>query len=89
MNRYLFCPICGARVEVETDGQFPEVSPLPRHTPTGNAWPGGGVANLCQGMAVTVTLDFDKCRVCGCNISSPTGLCCECYGKESERAWKA
>jgi ribosomal protein S27AE len=86
MTRYLFCPICGQTVEVETDGQFPEVLRLPDHVPKGNAHPTAPVANLCSGTVVTVTLDFDNCSRCGRRMAKhPSELCQTCYGQDFER----
>lgn len=73
MKRPLFCPICARRILVETDGQFPEVHVLPDHFPATDV-------NLCEGVVVTVTLDFDKCSECGTKISKhPSGKCSKCY----------
>ncbi len=74
--RPLFCPICGAQVRVEvTSTKYPEVHRLPDHLPATNV-------NLCCGVVVTVTLDFDRCSECGCKMSKhPSGKCCGCYGK--------
>lgn len=81
-TRFLFCPICGQRVEVEVPEDFPEVHRLPDHEPLGNAWPGGVRANLCQGVVITVTLDFDFCKQCRGRMSKhPSGLCKPCYCK--------
>lgn len=74
-GRPLYCPICSARLLVETDGRFPEVHRLPDHRPA------TGV-NLCCGVVVTVTIDFDVCSKCGVKMSKhPSGLCGGCYGK--------
>jgi len=85
MNRYLFCPICGERVSVKTDGQMPEVHRLPDHLPLGNANPHVGCpANVCAGSVITVTIDFDKCERCGQKISKhPSGLCMKCFGEST------
>jgi rRNA maturation endonuclease Nob1 len=83
LTRHLFCPICGARVESQTDGEFPEVHQLPDHEPTGNANPNVlAVANLCAGSLVTVTLSLMACQACGAKISKhPAGLCLRCFGE--------
>ncbi len=73
--RPLFCPICGQKVRVQTNGQFPEVHRLPEHEPL-------APVNLCQGAVVTVTIDFDKCNKCGAKMSKhPSGLCMKCFGE--------
>jgi hypothetical protein len=80
--RPIYCPICSAllMVPVDNDGQFPEVHKLPDHVPATDV-------NLCQGVAVTVTLDFERCWVCGCNISKhQSGMCSACYAKEPATA---
>lgn len=86
LTRPLFCPICGARVSVPTDGKLPEVLRLPEHVPLGNANEGcerrGAVANLCQGVVVMVVLDWDACGKCGRKMSRhPSGLCRGCFKK--------
>lgn len=75
VHRMLYCPICGQRVRVEVpDTSLPEVHRLPEHTPR-------DTVNLCCGLVVTVTLSYDKCRKCGCNIGKhPSGFCIECFG---------
>ena len=78
LKRPLFCPICSARlmVDVPNDGQFPEVHRLPEHVPAIDV-------NLCSGVVVTVTLDFDTCKKCGGRMGKhPTGLCRLCYCEE-------
>lgn len=78
LHRCLYCPICGRRVRVPTDGQFPEVLKLPDHAPK-------DAVNLCQGAVVTVTLDYDRCSRCGRKIiKHPSGLCVDCYGEDGE-----
>lgn len=84
--RHLFCPICGQHVQVEcTPTNWPENYLLPDHDPLGNACPGMGRANLCQGMAVMVTIDMAKCKGCGCRVCHPSGLCQSCYTTEQAR----
>jgi rRNA maturation protein Nop10 len=79
LTRPLFCPICGARLTVEVpDTNFPEVHRLPEHTPATDV-------NLCAGVVVTVTLDYDNCSKCGRRMSKhPSGLCMECFSKKPE-----
>jgi len=78
MHRNLFCPICGEIVLVETDAKLPEVHRLPEHRPLGNV-------NMCAGLVVTVTLDFDRCAKCNCAIGKhPSGLCIRCFRKNPE-----
>jgi hypothetical protein len=73
MYRTLYCPICGARVRVETDAKYPEVHCLPEHVPK-------DAVNLCQGSVVTVTLDFDRCRNCKAKMpKNASGLCLRCF----------
>jgi rRNA maturation protein Nop10 len=86
-SRYLFCPICGARVQVDVPcTDYPEVHRIPAHKPVGNACPDiEWVANLCQGIAVTVTLDWDRCTKCGRKMSThPSGVCKDCYKREGK-----
>lgn len=78
--RNILCPICGQNlsVPVENGGQFPEVHVLPDHQPV-------PPVNLCAGVAITVTIDFAKCRECGANtMKHPSGLCVGCYGRKEE-----
>jgi NMD protein affecting ribosome stability and mRNA decay len=73
MTRNIFCPICGAKVSVPAEGIIPETYILPDHEPL-------APVNLCQGVAVLVTLNWAKCNMCGCNISKhPSGLCMACF----------
>lgn len=76
MFRWLFCPVCGQRVQVEVDSTtYPLIYRIPDHVPAINV-------NLCQGVVVTVKFDFDRCHRCGCNISvHPSGMCRKCYGE--------
>lgn len=79
MIRPLFCPICGRRVNVETDGQWPEVHKLPDHVSAIET------VNLCQGAVITVTIDFDRCQKCGARTAKhPTGLCMKCCALEEK-----
>lgn len=92
LTRWLFCPICGARVTVEldrTENTFPEVHRLPEHEPAGNANPHPGfAANVCAGCVITVTIDFDKCAKCGARMGKhPSGVCRDCYEPERPRKY--
>jgi rRNA maturation protein Nop10 len=79
LYRPLYCPVCGQRVEVETDGQYPEVLRLPDHAPR-------DAVNLCSGAVVTVTLDFDRCGRCGRKMTkSRSGLCQGCFVEQGQR----
>jgi len=81
LSRPLFCPICGAKlvVPVPDSGDLPEIHRLPEHWPAPDAL---NKANLCAGLVVTVTLDYDCCSKCGRKISKhPSGLCMDCHGK--------
>lgn len=84
--RYLFCPICGQRVQVEVEsGKLPEVHTLPDHEPLGNANPNCGPANLCRAYDVGVTLRLGKCSQCGHDtVKNKTGLCIDCFVKMEE-----
>jgi rRNA maturation protein Nop10 len=75
--RPLICPICGANVRVPVpDTNFPEIHRLPDHDSANGM-------NLCGGVVVTVTLDFDKCAKCGGGMCKhPSGLCRICFGKD-------
>lgn len=77
--RPLFCPICGAKLRVEvTDTNYPEVHRLPEHVPAIDV-------NLCSGVVVTVTLDFDRCSACGCRMSKhPSGKCMKCHSEQDQ-----
>lgn len=78
-KRKLFCPICGERVEVPTDGKIPASMQIPRHNP-------GAFGNLCGGVNVVVRLEVCKCRACGCDMGGhPTGLCLSCFSVEAKR----
>ncbi len=75
--RPLFCPICGTivrvPVEAKESGTLPEVHRLPEH-------PSGNGANLCAGLVVTVTLDWDKCPKCDRQMCKhPSGVCRRCF----------
>jgi hypothetical protein len=73
VKRALFCPICGARLVVKTDGQLPEVHRLPEHVPL-------PPVNLCAGYVITVSIDWDKCAKCGEKMSKhPSGVCMRCF----------
>ncbi len=77
MIRRLYCPICGQTVTVETDAQYPEILRIPPHTPRDDV-------NLCQGTAITVTIDLDLCKNCKRRYGGhPSGLCLACFGRES------
>lgn len=74
LHRPLFCPICGAELMVDVPStELPEVHRLPEHYPATDV-------NLCQGLVITVTISFDKCGRCGCNMSkNSAGVCRKCY----------
>lgn len=72
--RPLFCPICGAKLLVEVaDTTLPEIHRLPEHAPASDV-------NLCSGLVVTVTLDYDRCAKCGGNmVKNSAGVCRHCF----------
>lgn len=76
LYRRLFCPICGQSVKVPTAVKYPETLLIPDHVPAIDV-------NLCQGADVSVTLDFAKCKKCGCNtMKTSCGLCRKCFREE-------
>ena len=80
LKRKLFCPICGAGLSVETVSGFPEALQLPDHQPAADV-------NLCMGLVVTVTIDFDRCRKCGGKMAkNGSDLCLRCFCEEYDDA---
>lgn len=77
-TRPLYCPVCGQRVESDTDGQLPDVHRLPEHTPRDEV-------NLCMGLVVEVHIKYDTCSRCGGNmVKNTAGVCRKCFGEMNE-----
>lgn len=73
MIRPLFCPICGARVECPATGAVPEEYVIPDHAVA-------SAVNMCQGLVVKVSIEWDRCTRCAANMPKhPSGLCMSCY----------
>lgn len=72
--RPLFCPICGAKVEVNVHSTaLPEVHRIPEHQSANGM-------NVCAALVVTITLGYDRCSKCGVQmVKHPTGVCMQCF----------
>lgn len=71
--RLLFCPICGAKVEVPAD--LPSVNELPEHRQ-------GRGGNICQAYRVIVVFARATCAKCGNPMMKhPAGVCQKCNGE--------
>lgn len=74
--RPLFCPICGVRLLLPTDGTMPEDYFLPAHVH-------GPHGNLCESFFITIKFDYMTCAKCAAKISRhPSGLCMKCFGEQ-------
>lgn len=78
LHRPLFCPICGVRLMLPTDGTMPEDYVLPVHAH-------GPFGNMCEDYFITIKFSLMNCRKCGHPVSRhPSGLCRPCYVARDE-----